>query len=161
MPTNFYGQGDNFHSENSHVLPALLRRFHEAVRDVRDEVVIWGTGKPMREFLHVDDMAAASLFVLDLPKCDYDANTEPMLSHINVGTGSEISIADLAALVARVTRFTGRIIFNPSKPDGTMRKLMDVSRLTRMGWTASIPLEQGVAETYRWFLDHHAELRST
>jgi GDP-L-fucose synthase len=159
MPTNLYGPNDNFHPENSHVLPALLRRFHEATRDGHKEVVVWGTGKPMRELLHVDDMAEAALFVLDLPKELYEANTEPMLSHINVGTGSEISIADLASLVARVTGFNGDIRFDTTKPDGTMRKLLDVSRLTRMGWRASIPLERGVEETYRWFLDNHADLR--
>ncbi|WP_170464627.1 GDP-L-fucose synthase [Ruegeria arenilitoris] len=153
MPTNLYGPGDNFHPENSHVLPALIRRFHEAQQDGLDEVVIWGTGKPRREFLHVDDMAEASLFVLDLPLGDYEANTEPMLSHINVGCGEDISIAELAALVAKVTGFTGRITQDTSKPDGTMRKLMDVSRLANMGWRARINLEDGVRETYAWFLE--------
>ena len=160
MPTNLYGPGDNFHPENSHVLPALLRRFHEAARDGREEVVIWGSGKPKREFLHVDDMAKASLFVLDLPKDVYDAQTEPMLSHINVGSGVEISIGDLASLIAGVVGFKGRISQDATKPDGTMRKLMDVSRLARMGWTSSTPLEEGVADTYQWFLDHRSELRS-
>lgn len=160
MPTNLYGPGDTFHLEHSHVLPALLRRFHEAARDGRDEVVIWGSGTPKREFLHVDDMAKASLFVLDLPKDVYDAQTEPMLSHINVGSGVDISIADLAGLIARVVGFKGRLRQDATKPDGTMRKLMDVSRLTRMGWTSSIPLEVGVADTYQWFLDHRIELRS-
>ncbi len=153
MPTNLYGPGDNFHPENSHVLPALIRRFHEAQRDGVDEVVIWGTGKPRREFLHVDDMAEASLFVLDLPRDVYEANTQPMLSHINVGCGSDISIAELAALVAQVTGFKGRITQDTSKPDGTLRKLMDVSRLADMGWTASIGLEDGIRETYAWFLE--------
>ena len=152
MPTNLYGPGDNFHPQNSHVLPALIRRFHEAARDGLEEVTIWGTGTPRREFLHVDDMAEASLFVLDLPKPDYDANTEPMLSHINVGSGSDISILELAQMVAKVTGFAGRITTDPSKPDGTMRKLMDVSRLKAMGWQARITLEDGIAETYRWFL---------
>ncbi|GAB4541926.1 MAG: GDP-L-fucose synthase [Ruegeria sp.] len=153
MPTNLYGPGDNFHPENSHVLPALIRRFHEAARDGLDEVVIWGTGKPRREFLHVDDMAEASLFVLDLPRADYEANTQPMLSHINVGCGQDVSIAELAALVAKVTGFNGQITQDPSKPDGTMRKLMDVSRLARMGWTARIGLEDGIRQTYAWFLE--------
>ncbi|MBO9435031.1 GDP-L-fucose synthase [Ruegeria sp. R13_0] len=153
MPTNLYGPGDNFHPENSHVLPALIRRFHEAQRDGLDEVVIWGTGKPRREFLHVDDMAEASLFVLDLPRDVYEANTQPMLSHINVGCGSDISIGELAALVAQVTGFKGRITQDTSKPDGTLRKLMDVSRLADMGWTASIGLEDGIRETYAWFLE--------
>ena len=153
QPTNLYGPGDTYHPENSHVLPALIRRFHEAQRDGLDEVVIWGTGKPRREFLHVDDMAEASLFVLELPPGDYQANTEPMLSHINVGCGEDISIAELAALVAKVTGFTGRITQDTSKPDGTMRKLMDVSRLADMGWRARINLEDGVRETYAWFLE--------
>jgi nucleoside-diphosphate-sugar epimerase len=154
MPTNLYGPGDNFHPDNSHVLPALLRRFHEAARDKAPEVVIWGSGRPRREFLHVDDMAAASLFVLDLPRERYAAETEPMLSHINVGTGSDVSIAELAAMIAQVTGFTGRVVQDTSKPDGTMRKLLDVSRLARMGWQASITLEQGLAQTYRWLLDN-------
>ncbi|MXO95853.1 NAD-dependent epimerase/dehydratase family protein [Erythrobacter aquimaris] len=152
MPTNLYGPGDNFHPENSHVLPALIRRFHEAVRDGSGEVVIWGTGTPRREFLHVDDMAAASLFVLNLPLDQYKANTQPMLSHINVGCGEDTSILELARMVASVTGFEGNIIFDPSKPDGTMRKLMDVSKLRRMGWAPTISLEDGVEATYRWFL---------
>lgn len=154
MPTNLYGPGDNFHPENSHVLPALIRRFHEAAQEGRDEVVIWGTGTPRREFLHVDDMAAASLFVLDLSRDQYEANTHPMLSHINVGCGEDISILELAKVVARVTGFEGEIATDPSKPDGTMRKLMDVNRLTGMGWRPTIGLEQGVKETYRWFLEN-------
>jgi len=154
MPTNLYGSGDNFHPENSHVLPALISRFHEAVQSGSDEVVIWGSGTPRREFLHVDDMAAASLFVLDLPKADYEVNTQPMLSHINVGSGTDISILELAQKVAAITGYKGRIVTDPTKPDGTLRKLMDVSRLTQMGWTAQIGLDQGLAETYRWFLDN-------
>jgi GDP-L-fucose synthase len=156
MPTNLYGPGDNFHPQNSHVLPALIRRFHEAARDGAAEVVIWGSGKPMREFLHVDDMAEASLFVLDLPRDVYAAQTHPMQSHINVGTGRDISIAALAQMVAEVTGFKGRLVFDTSKPDGTMRKLMDVSRLADMGWRARIDLKDGLRETYDWFLrqDH-------
>ena len=152
MPTNLYGPGDNFHPQNSHVLPALIRRFHEAAQSGTEEVVIWGTGKPMREFLHVDDMAEASLFVLDLPQDVYAANTQPMLSHINVGTGSDVSIGELAQMVAEVTGFTGTLSFDTSKPDGTMRKLMDVSRLAEMGWQARIGLKDGLRETYEWFL---------
>jgi GDP-L-fucose synthase len=152
MPTNLYGPGDNFHPDNSHVMPALIRRFHEAARDGLAEVVIWGSGTPRREFLHVDDMAAASLFVLNLPKCKYDENTDPMLSHINVGTGVDVSIFELAQLIARVTGFSGKISTDPTKPDGTMRKLMDVGRLAQMGWSASIQLEHGLAETYDWYL---------
>jgi len=160
MPTNLYGPGDNFHPENSHVLPALIRRFHEAARSGQDEVVIWGTGTPRREFLHVDDMAEASLFVLDLGKDVYEANTQPMLSHINVGSGTDVSIRELAGLVAEVTGFKGRITCDPSKPDGTMRKLMDVSRLAEMGWTARVSLADGLADTYRWFLENQQALRS-
>ena len=156
MPTNLYGPGDNFHPQNSHVLPALIRRFHEATRDGATEVVIWGSGKPMREFLHVDDMAEASLFVLDLPRDAYAAQMHPMQIHINVGTGRDISIAALAQMVAEVTGFKGRLVFDTSKPDGTMRKLMDVSRLADMGWRARIDLKDGLRETYDWFLrqDH-------
>lgn len=159
MPTNLYGPGDNFHPEHSHVLPALIRRFHEAARENREEVVIWGSGTPRREFLHVDDMAEASLFVLDLPRTDYKANTRPMLSHINVGSGTDISILDLARLVAKVVGYKGRIVMDSTKPDGAMRKLMDVSRLRQLGWEARIELEQGIADTYRWFLHNEAVLR--
>ena len=159
MPTNLYGPGDNFHLENSHVLPALIRRFHEAVQSGTEEVTIWGTGSPRREFLYVDDMAAASLFVLDLPKSDYEANTQPMLSHINVGSGTDISILELAQKVAAITSYMGRILTDPSKPDGTPRKLMDVSRLARMGWTATTSLEDGIVKTYRWFVDNEDLLR--
>lgn len=152
MPTNLYGPGDNFHPDNSHVVPALIRRFHEATLDGLDEIVIWGSGTPRREFLHVDDMAAASLFVLNLPKACYDKNTEPMLSHINVGAGKDISILELAHLVAKVTGYCGKISTNSLKPDGTMRKLLDVGRLAQMGWSARIQLEQGLADTYEWYL---------
>lgn len=153
MPTNLYGPGDNFHPENSHVMPALIRRFHEARESGAEAVTIWGTGTPRREFLHVDDMAAASLFVMDLARAAYAAETQDQLSHINVGMGSDISILELAQLVARTTGYEGRIETDPSKPDGTPRKLMDVSRLARMGWRAQIPLETGVPDTYRWFCD--------
>lgn len=160
MPTNLYGPGDNFHPENSHVMPALIRRFHEAARDGLDEVVIWGSGAPRREFLHVDDMAAASLFVLNLPKDKYDANTDPMLSHINVGTGTDVSILELAQMVAKVTGFSGKITTDPTKLDGTMRKLLDVSRLGDMGWIARIELEQGLRNTYEWYLENAQNARS-
>lgn len=152
MPTNLYGPGDNFHPENSHVMPALIRRFHEAAASGAEVVVIWGTGTPYREFLHVDDMADASLFVFDLDKEAYEANTEPMLSHINVGFGEDVTIAELAHRIAGVTGFTGKVVFDTSKPDGTMRKLMDSSRLTSMGWTPNVSLSDGIQETYRWFL---------
>ena len=152
MPTNLYGPGDNFHPENSHVLPALIRRFYEAAQAGTDVVTIWGSGMPKREFLHVDDMAEASLFVLNLPKDSYAANTQPMLSHINVGSGVDVSILDLAQMVAQITGFQGKIATDPTKPDGTMRKLMDVSRLESMGWKARITLEDGLKETFEWFL---------
>ena len=152
MPTNLYGPGDNFHPEHSHVLPALIRRFHEAAKAGANEVVIWGTGTPRREFLHVDDMAEAALFVLDLPAAEYQANVQPMLSHINVGTGEDIAIFALAELIAEVTGFKGRIVTDPSKPDGTPRKLLDVSRIASMGWQARIGLREGVEATYQWYL---------
>lgn len=160
MPTNLYGPNDNFLPENSHVIPALIRRFHEAVTTGAKEVVIWGSGKPYREFLHVDDMAEASLFVLDLPKQTYEANTQPMLSHINVGTGQEVSIAQLAESIAQVAGFAGKIVFDSSKPDGTPRKLMDVSRLKEMGWSAKINLRDGLEDTYRWYQKTNS-IRST
>lgn len=161
MPTNLYGPGDNFHPENSHVLPALIRRFHEAVAYQRDEVVIWGTGTPRREFLHVDDMAEASLFVMDLANEIYRAHTQPMLSHINVGWGEDIAIGDLAKLIADIIGYDGRISFDTAKPDGTPRKLMDVSRLSKMGWLPSISLRDGIRQTYQWFLENHASLRES
>lgn len=159
MPTNLYGPGDNFHPENSHVLPALIRRFQEAKDQGLDEVTIWGSGTPRREFLHVDDMAEASLFVLDLPQETYRANTQTMLSHINVGSGSDISILELAQMVAGITGFSGQIATDPSKPDGTMRKLMDVTRLQEMGWQARIGLQEGIEDAYRWYLENHETAR--
>ena len=159
MPTNLYGPGDNFHPENSHVIPALLRRFHEAVQADAPEVVIWGSGTPMREFLHVDDMAAASVHVLQLAPELYRAHTQPMLSHINVGTGVDCSIRELAETIGRVTGFKGRLAFDASKPDGTPRKLMDVSRLRALGWQARIGLEDGLRDAYAWFQQHSAVAR--
>lgn len=161
MPTNLYGPGDNFHPENSHVLPALIRRFHEAVENNADVVTIWGSGNPMREFLHVDDMAEASLFVLDLDDATYQSETQPMLSHINVGSGTDVTIRELAEIVAEVTGYKGKLAFDATKPDGAPRKLMNVSRLARLGWIATIPLKEGVRETYAWFLEQGLdELRS-
>ncbi|MAO13064.1 GDP-L-fucose synthase [Marinobacter sp.] len=154
MPTNLYGPNDNFHPENSHVIPALLRRFHEAVQAGSDEMVIWGSGKPMREFLHVNDMAAACVYVMELGAGMYTENTEPMLSHINVGTGEDCTIRELAETIAKVTGFRGDLLFDSTRPDGAPRKLMDVSRLKRLGWTASIGLEEGLRETYQWYLDN-------
>ncbi|MBO9397055.1 GDP-L-fucose synthase [Shimia sp. R9_2] len=151
MPTNLYGPGDNFHAENSHVVPALIRRFDEAARSDAKSVTIWGSGRPRREFLHVEDMARASLFVHELDKGLYTANTEPMISHINVGSGTDMSILELAQMIADTTGFKGKIETDPSKPDGTERKLMDVSRLANMGWRAEIPLEKGLKETYAWY----------
>ena len=160
MPTNLYGPGDNFHPDDSHVMPALIRRFHEAACDRLDEVFIWGSGTPRREFLHVDDMAAASLFVLNLPKDIYQENTDPMISHINVGSGTDISILELAKLVAQVTGYNGQISTDRTKPDGTMRKLMNVDRLAKMGWSAQIQLKQGLADTYEWYLENVQTARS-
>lgn len=159
MPTNLYGPGDNFHPENSHVIPALLRRFHEAVQSGAEEVVIWGSGKPMREFLHVDDMAAASVHVMGLPDDVYRAHTQPMLSHINVGTGVDCTIRELAVTVAKVTGFTGTLRFDASKPDGTARKLLDVSRLHAMGWKSHIVLEDGLRDAYGWFVAQQDRVR--
>lgn len=154
MPTNLYGPGDNFHPENSHVLPGLMRRFHEAVANGDDEVLVWGSGKPRREFLHVDDMAAAALFVMDLPLDEYQRHTSPRQSHLNVGCGKDISIEDLAKLIAGVVGFSGQIVFDPSKPDGTPRKLTNVSRLHNLGWDAKVDLQSGIASTYRWYLEN-------
>jgi GDP-L-fucose synthase len=160
MPTNLYGPHDNFHPENSHVIPALLRRFREAVHQEAREVVIWGSGNPRREFLHVDDMASASVHVMELDQATYRSHTEPMLSHINVGSGVDCSIRELAELVARVTGFKGRLVFDGTKPDGAPRKLLDVSRLRALGWSASIGLESGLEDTYRWFVSNDSVLRA-
>lgn len=159
MPTNLYGPHDNFHPDNSHVVPAMLRRFHEAKLRGDDQVVVWGTGSPRREFLHVDDMAEASLFVMELnPDC-YQKHTQPMLSHVNVGSGCDVTIRELAETVAQVVRFTGRIDFDTSKPDGTPRKMMDVSLLKQLGWQAQIGLQQGLQDAYSWFLTNQETLR--
>jgi GDP-L-fucose synthase len=152
MPTNLYGPGDNYHPENSHVIPGLLRRFHEARESGADKVVIWGTGSPRREFLFVDDMAEASVHVLQLDKGLYGANTQPTLSHINVGSGEDISIGELAGLIGKVVRYPGRIEYDTTKPDGPPRKLMDVSRLKALGWQPRVALEEGLALAYKDFL---------
>ncbi len=159
MPTNLYGPGDNYHPENSHVIPALIRRFHEAKLREAPSVTIWGTGTPCREFLYVDDMAAASVFVMNLPKATYEQHTQPMLSHINVGYGSDITIAELAQAVGSAVGYQGQIDFDPSKPDGTPRKLMDSGRLNALGWQAKISLQDGLAVAYQDFLD--SSLRAT
>ena len=151
MPTNLYGPGDNFHPENSHVLPALLRRFHEAAENDSREVVLWGSGTPRREFLYVEDLAEACLYLLE----NYDSSDT-----INVGVGHDVAIRDLAGLIAEVTGFTGRISLDPTKPDGTPQKLLDVSRLSELGWTARTTLPDGIASTFAWYVDHLATLRS-
>jgi GDP-L-fucose synthase len=153
MPTNLYGPGDNYHPENSHVIPALIRRFHDAKVSKAASVAIWGTGTPRREFLYVDDMAAACVHVMNLDHATYAAHTQPMLSHINVGYGSDVTIAELAQLVAKAVGFEGKITFDSSKPDGSPQKLMDSSRLNSLGWKASVDLETGLRLAYQDFLD--------
>jgi nucleoside-diphosphate-sugar epimerase len=159
MPTNLYGPGDYFHPENSHVLPALIMRFHEAASRGDPEVTVWGSGSPRREFLHVDDMADAAIFVLNMDEQQYKDSTQPMLSHINVGYGDDVSISELAAIIAEITGFGGRIAFDASKPDGTPRKLLDVSLLSSLGWTAQIRLRDGIRQTYDWFRANFEQLR--
>ncbi|GAB5413446.1 MAG: GDP-L-fucose synthase [Congregibacter sp.] len=160
MPTNLYGPGDNFHPENSHVVPALLRRFHEARFRGDSEVTLWGTGTPRREFLHVDDMAAACVFVMGLSKDSLAAGISPRVSHINVGTGSDCSITELAQTLARVVDYSGSLVFDSTKPDGAPRKLLDVQRLRGLGWQSSISLPDGLRETYGWYLKNIDRTRS-
>ena len=152
MPTNLYGPGDNYHPENSHVIPGLIRRFHEARVRGAPSVTVWGTGTPRREFLYVDDMADASVHVMELSKADYDAHTRPMLSHINVGTGEDLTIRELAGLIGEVVGYRGRIEYDTSKPDGAPRKLLDVERIRAMGWRPRVGLREGLARTYRDFV---------
>jgi GDP-L-fucose synthase len=159
MPTNLYGENDNFHPENSHVIPAMMRRFHEAKINKDAQVIVWGSGSPMREFLHVDDMAKACVHVMQLEQAIYDTNTEPMLSHINVGTGVDCTIRELAETLKSVIGFKGELVFDSSKPDGAPRKLLDVSRLQRLGWSATIDLSRGLQDTYAWFVDNQAQFR--
>jgi GDP-L-fucose synthase len=156
MPTNLYGPGDNYHPENSHVVPALIRRFHEAKENKLSEVVVWGSGTPMREFLYVDDMAEASLFVHNLEAETLRGATKPMLSHINVGTGEDVTIRELAETISAVIGFKGKIVFDPTKPDGTPRKLMDVSLLSNLGWQARVSLKLGIERSYADFLSEHS-----
>jgi GDP-L-fucose synthase len=151
MPTNLYGPGDSYHTENSHVIPSLIRRFHEAKIADASEVVIWGTGTPRREFLYVDDMAAASVFVMQLDKATYDSQTEPMQSHINVGSGNDVTINELAYAVEKATGYVGQISFDPTKPDGAPRKWMDSGRLNRLGWAPKVNLEAGLVQAYQAF----------
>ena len=160
MPTNLYGENDNFHLENSHVIPAMIRKFHDAKTAQAPTVTLWGTGTAMREFLHVDDMAAACLHVLGLSKEHYQACTEPMLSHLNVGTGTDVTIRELAETIQQVVGFKGDIIWDSSKPDGAPRKLMDVSKIKSLDWQPQITLTDGLASTYRWFVEHHGEIKA-
>ena len=152
MPTNLYGPGDNFHPINSHVVPALMRRFHEAKLRGEAQVKVWGSGSPMREFLFVDDMASASIFVMNLDKETYTENSSPMLSHINVGTGTDVTIKELAVLIKEAVCFKGEILFDPSQPDGTPRKLLNVGKISKLGWEYDVNLKDGLARTYEWFL---------
>jgi nucleoside-diphosphate-sugar epimerase len=152
MPTNLYGINDNFHPKNSHVIPGLMRRFHEAKVNYDSEVKVWGTGNAMREFLYVDDMAEASLFVLELDEKIYQTNTKQMLSHINVGSGKDITIRGLAEIMKEVVGFKGKLSFDTSKPDGAPRKLIDISRLSNMGWSHTTNLKEGLEKTYEWYL---------
>jgi GDP-L-fucose synthase len=159
MPTNLYGKYDNFHPSNSHVIPALIRRFHEAKITEASQVVVWGSGKPLREFLYVDDMADASIHVMELSDEVYKNNTQPMLSHINVGTGIDCTIKELSMTIAEVVGYGGDIVFDATKPDGTPQKLLDVSRLKRLGWVYKTSLKEGLNQTYQWFLDNQDRYR--
>jgi len=159
MPTNLYGPNDNFHPENSHVIPALIRKFHEAKVKNKPFVEVWGSGKPMREFLHVDDMAGASIHIMDIDKKILESEVDPMLSHINIGTGIDITITDVAQTVKEVVGFCGEIVFNVKMPDGTIRKLLDVSKIENLGWMPTIALKDGLKETYEWFLENNKKLR--
>jgi GDP-L-fucose synthase len=160
MPTNLYGIGDNFHPENSHVIPALIRRFHEAKVNNLGKVTVWGTGRPRREFLNVDDLAEASVHVMNVDRDEFYRNIPTMCSHINVGSGVDCSIGELAAIVKHVVGFDGDILFDDSKPDGTPRKLMDVSRIYDLGWIHNVSLEQGLAAAYSWYLDNYDNVRN-
>jgi len=159
MPTNLYGPNDNFHPKNSHVIPALIRKFHEAKVNNEPFVEVWGSGKPMREFLHVDDMADASIHIMDIDKKTLESEVDPMLSHINIGTGTDITIKDVAQIVKEVVGFDGEIVFNTKMPDGTKRKLLDVSKIENLGWKPVITLKDGLKETYEWFITNNKVVR--
>ena len=160
MPTNLYGENDNFHPQNSHVIPAMLQRFHQAVIDEADDVIVWGSGTPMREFLHVEDMAQACVHVMNLSTHQFTQHiTDPMCSHINVGTGKDVTIKQLAELMAKTVGFKGKLVFDTTKPDGTPRKVLNVDRLAGLGWQYTVELEQGLARTYQWFLKNQSFLR--
>ena len=160
MPTNLYGENDNFHPQNSHVIPAMLQRFHQAVIDEADDVIVWGSGTPMREFLHVEDMAQACVHVMNLSTHQFTQHiTDPMCSHINVGTGKDVTIKELAEIMAKTVGFKGQLVFDKTKPDGTPRKVLNVERLAELGWQYTMDLEQGLELTYRWFLKNQSSLR--
>ncbi|AAG57093.1 GDP-L-fucose synthase family protein [Escherichia coli] len=159
MPTNLYGPNDNFHPSNSHVIPALLRRFHDAVENNSPNVVVWGSGTPKREFLHVDDMASASIYVMEMPYDIWQKNTKVMLSHINIGTGIDCTICELAETIAKVVGYKGHITFDTTKPDGAPRKLLDVTLLHQLGWNHKITLHKGLENTYNWFLENQLQYR--
>lgn len=159
MPTNLYGENDNFHPENSHVIPAMMRRFHQAKLNSDDQVMVWGSGKPMREFMHVDDMAQASIHVMGLSSLAYRESTQERIHHINLGTGVDCTIAELALTMKQVVDFNGELIFDVTKPDGAPRKLLNVARLESTGWHANISLQQGLTKTYQWFLRNETDLR--
>ena len=154
MPTNLYGINDNFHDENSHVIPALIHRFHKSKINGDSEVVVWGTGKVMREFLYVDDMAEASLFILEVDKKIYNSFTTPTLSHINVGTGEEISIYELAKTIKEIVGYKGKLVFDNTKPDGPLRKLVDISLIKKIGWSHKVNLKKGLSNTYQWYVNN-------
>lgn len=160
MPTNLYGPNDNFHSQNSHVIPALIRRFHEAKVNRQPEVSVWGTGSPRREFMHVNDMASACIYLMEIDKETYNQHSMPMLSHINIGTGIDCTTQELAELIAKVTGYEGQIRFDSSKPDGAPRKLLNIKKLTDLGWNSQITLESGLENTYQWFLENEKNYRS-
>ncbi|APD50328.1 GDP-L-fucose synthase [Francisella hispaniensis] len=160
MPTNLYGINDNFNLQNAHVVPALIRKFHDAKQNGYQQVQVWGSGKPMREFLHVDDMASACVHVMSIDRDVYAKFTDPMCSHINIGTGIDCSIKELAELISKIVGFNGDIIFDKTKPDGTPRKLLDVSKINKLGWQASISLEQGLRNTYNWYLQNQNNFRN-
>ncbi len=159
MPTNLYGPNDNFHPKNSHVIPALIDRIHHAKISKQNEVIIWGSGKPKREFLHVDDMADAAVFIMNIQKDIFEKEVPPMMSHINIGTGEDVSISLLASKISEVVGFEGELIFDDSKPDGAPRKLLDVSKLKKLGWSSKIKLEDGLLHTYKWYLKNIKLLR--
>lgn len=161
MPTNLYGPNDNFHPENSHVIPGLINKIHEALVNNKKNVVLWGSGNPKREFLHVKDMASASIFVMNLEKKIFYDQTKHMLSHINVGTGIDITIKDLSQMIAKIIGFKGELVFDQSRPDGTPRKLLDVSKLHKLGWKSSINLETGLLETYKWYKENINKIRKS